>query len=476
MAKSFSLGVVMATTKGTVSSKLISAGVESLCFDLENPRFPGLTDQRAALHAFCSGLYAKKTVLLAESIAEAGLNPSELLIVIPTERPRKYTVLEGNRRLAALKLLSNPARIAETPYSAAFKSRLRKAASYFKDLDAAKPSCRLMPTREIANYWISLKHTGENEGVGVVKWEGEEAARFRGSSPTLKLLDYVRNNAKLTAEAIEGMSRFPVTNLERLLADPAARKAIAIEIQGGDVYVTHALDEVLKGLTKIIEDIARGKITVTDIKLKKHRSDYIEKIRSHLPSGVALSSPISLDDAGMGSTDSGVGNQAASKRGAQSRRLPPTRERKTVVPRGCTIEIMLPKVNEVYNELQRLKVNDFPNAASALLRIFIDTTTLEYVNKFHLQVSTNQQGQSEIKGRIEAAIQDFATRSGETELAKTAKNALLQPHGAIRIELLHMQVHGRFEHPIPDNLRLGWDMIEGWMKGMRIELKGLAKP
>lgn len=445
------------------NSSVVSVSVESLLFDLENPRFPDLTDQRSALHAFCGPRHAKKTVVLAESIAEMGLNPSELLIVIRAEAGKKFIVVEGNRRLAALKLLTNPARIKDSPLSAPFKARLKKAAEMYVELPTAKPICRVIPTRETANYWISLKHTGENDGIGVVAWDGEEKARFRGASPTLKLLDYVRDNSVLSEEAQEGLSKFPVTNLERLLGDPSVRGAIGIEISGNDVYLTHKAADVLKALTKIVEDIASSGITVTDIKLKSHRSDYVKSIRSYLPKDGPLPEPLSLEE--VEASPHTAKGKAAKKQEAV-KRVPPRRERASVIPKKLVIEIALPKVNEVYVELQRLNVKDFPTAASALLRIFIDTTTLEYVNKFNLDVPTNNSGQKELRPRIEKAITDFASRAGEPEVSKAAKNAVLQPHGPIYIEQLHMLLHGRHEHPSPDNLRLGWDAIQPWMQGM----------
>lgn len=445
------------------SSSVVSVSVESLLFDLENPRFPDLSDQRSALHAFCGSRHSKKTVVLAESIAEMGLNPAELLIVIRADTGKKFIVVEGNRRLAALKLLTNPARIKDSPLSSAFKVRLKRAAEAYAELPTTKPTCRVIPSRETANYWIALKHTGENDGIGVVAWDGEEKARFRGGSPTLKLLDYVRENSVLSDEAQEGLSKFPVTNLERLFGDPSVRGAIGIEISGNDVYLTHKPADVLKALTKIVEDIASGNITVTDIKLKSHRSDYVKSIRSHLPKENPLSEAISLEEV---EAISHTSKSKAAKKQEAVKRVPPRRERASVIPKKLAIEITLPKVNEVYVELQRLNVKDFPTAASALLRIFIDTTTLEYVNKFKLDVPTNNSGQKDLRPRIEKSISDFASRAGEPEVGKAAKNAVLQIHGPIYIEKLHLLLHGRHEHPSPDNLRLGWDGIEPWMQGM----------
>ena len=51
----------------------------------------------------------RKLLVLAQDILQNGLNPSDLPFVMPLNDDRKrYIVLEGNRRLAALKSLENP--------------------------------------------------------------------------------------------------------------------------------------------------------------------------------------------------------------------------------------------------------------------------------------------------------------------------------------------------------------------------------
>lgn len=449
-----------------IESKVVSVDVEKLQFDLRNPRFAALKDQRDAIHAFCADRHARKTVLLAENIAEVGLNPSELMIVIAGERRGHYIVLEGNRRLAAMKLLSVPARLGDSPLSKPFQARLRKAAQEANSDGRKRVNCLLMPTREEANAWIALKHTGENEGVGVVGWDGEETARFRGSDPGYKLLDFVRSHAQLSAAALEGLKRFPVTNLDRLLGDPDFRKGLGISIEQGVLLMMHPADEVLVALTKVVEDLSKREITVNSIKLKQDRAEYLEQIRDHLPTSKPLNSPIDLVT-GTAQDMSGAGQRQDPVKPPQKKRNnPSTLDRKTLIAKTCVIPIYLPKVNDVFKELRELNVDSFPNGASALLRTLIDTTTLEYCEKFKLTVHRNAVGQMELKPRVEATIKDFASRTGEKEIAATARNTLLQQSGAIYLDSLHLSLHGRLAHPLPDNLRLGWNMIEPLIKGV----------
>ena len=83
-----------------------TAKVGNLLLDPRNTRIPTADqtdDQRALLHY----LVAHEDVWgLAKSIVSLGLFPNERMVVMPYGRD--YLVLEGNRRLAAIKLLLNP--------------------------------------------------------------------------------------------------------------------------------------------------------------------------------------------------------------------------------------------------------------------------------------------------------------------------------------------------------------------------------
>ena len=83
--------------------------IDDLILDLGNPRFDGLESQREALEKILVN-QGKKLVNLAEDIATQGLSPAHRMIAIKSKGLKgKFTVMDGNRRLTALKILSNPA-------------------------------------------------------------------------------------------------------------------------------------------------------------------------------------------------------------------------------------------------------------------------------------------------------------------------------------------------------------------------------
>src|SRR5579872_2349497 len=81
--------------------------VARLRVDHKNPRIPKeAAGQREALRALAEHLNDKLVVLADHIVTFHRLNPSELPIIMQSEEePKFWTVLEGNRRLTALRAL-----------------------------------------------------------------------------------------------------------------------------------------------------------------------------------------------------------------------------------------------------------------------------------------------------------------------------------------------------------------------------------
>lgn len=82
--------------------------VDLLSVDLANFRLGEFDDVRSAYQAMLEE-QKDKLVALAADILENGLSPAERLIVVPDEdEPKHFVVCEGNRRLTAIKFMSDP--------------------------------------------------------------------------------------------------------------------------------------------------------------------------------------------------------------------------------------------------------------------------------------------------------------------------------------------------------------------------------
>ncbi|HEY8565710.1 MAG TPA: hypothetical protein VIL65_09435 [Beijerinckiaceae bacterium] len=87
----------------------IKLKIDDLVLDNDNPRITHSESQHQALQKVVRD-QKQKIVRLAESIVDKGLSPIEKLMVLQVStNPRRYIALEGNRRVATLRLLINPA-------------------------------------------------------------------------------------------------------------------------------------------------------------------------------------------------------------------------------------------------------------------------------------------------------------------------------------------------------------------------------
>src|SRR5713226_273749 len=87
----------------TIETKSIE--VQHLLFDPANPRLPEeLKDDQQQIFRFLVDDIGVEDVV--NSMAASGVIHADPMIARPAERPGYYYVIEGNRRLAALKLLN----------------------------------------------------------------------------------------------------------------------------------------------------------------------------------------------------------------------------------------------------------------------------------------------------------------------------------------------------------------------------------
>ncbi len=171
--------------------------IDELLLDLENPRISKCESQREVLQKIIEDQDVK-LVILAESIVADGLNPMDRWLVLksPTELG-KYIVLEGNRRLATIRILNNRHILGSLEIRSPIKKRLEDLSEQF-DIDHVQPIVAFeIGDRPAGAAWLNQRHTGENKGRGIVSWGGVATARFRGSDPALQALDFVLEHGEL---------------------------------------------------------------------------------------------------------------------------------------------------------------------------------------------------------------------------------------------------------------------------------------
>lgn len=259
-------------------SEIIRVKLADLLVNIENPRFEPVQSEQEAIIEMAKN-QRNKLIKLGQSIVKDGLNPSELPIIIPSLFDEdKFVVLEGNRRISVLKIIQNPDII--KPLINLYKQfESIKNNNLYSELD-----CVLFDDLDEANQWIELKHTGENEGIGTVRWNTIQKERFQnslGKNPVaFQILQYAKNVIQLDPIVKQHIDDISLTNLERLIGDTYVKDFLGIEVIKRVVKSRIPEEELNKGLKRIITDLALKNINVNDIRKKEDRIDYIEKFHS----------------------------------------------------------------------------------------------------------------------------------------------------------------------------------------------------
>jgi hypothetical protein len=407
--------------------------VGGLLLDPVNPRHEPVRAQDEAITAIIEEQGSKLVALMA-SIAEMGLSPADRMIVIPEKR--SHIVVEGNRRIAALKLLDNPDLAADTAIERAV-NRVAKERS----VTISEVQCEIAKNRDEARPWILLRHDGESDGAGTVRWGARQAARFnaRPGSQAAKALAFLEAvdagypDDEVMRELAEQVGRERLTTLGRLVADPAFRARAEFEHDDDEMQFHHDAAAMHDLIERVLRDLS-GDYNVSQLKSKPQRETYIKKNLPKLKASTRLKSPAPL-------------GEHPSKPSPEPKPKPkPKPKRPERLLKGLEIENLGTRIPTVLAEIQRIKVEDFPNAAGILLRVLLELSVDQVIKDNGW--SYNQK----FKERLRKVLNEVDP-SGKDKRFTALRTGLQDGTSLYAVATLHSYVHNAYVHPTASDTR-----------------------
>jgi len=126
------------------------------------------------------------------------------MVVASEDNADEYIVLEGNRRLTALRILENP-NLAVGVVSPKLEADFIKVSKQFKSgtLRVHSAMCVVFDELDEADYWREIRHIGEGKGKGIVPWRAQEKARYKDrkggkKKKALQVLDFLENRGNIS--------------------------------------------------------------------------------------------------------------------------------------------------------------------------------------------------------------------------------------------------------------------------------------
>jgi len=397
---------------------------------------------------------------LAEHIVQNGLNPNDKIqVVVSNHDHTLYNVLEGNRRLVALRLLNNPDLIEDGKHSS-IQKKFKKLHDGNKSKIITEVECTIYDSPAEADKWIKLKHAGQSDGVGTVAWNAQQVQRFEEkvegkSSIALQTIKALQNAPDVPSDIKSNLINLKITNLDRLLSDPDVRDFLGIEINNGIVQSDVDKKEVLKGLIQIVKDLLDPKFNVKKIYTKDDRKDYINKFLKSSKPNTSCRAPKPWQFTGP--------SPASTSKPSKAKPNPQDREK--LIPKSCALGISNPKVNAIYHELQKLNLVKFTNAAAVLYRVFIELSTDCYIEE-HKLASTPSSAKSgmDLQQKINVVANHLETKKlADVAICKGIRTAIKDKNGLLGIDTWHAAVHNNKFSQTPNNLIITWDNIQSFM-------------
>ncbi len=242
----------------------IELKIEHLVLDNDNPRITHSDGQQQAMQKVVRD-QKTKLVKLAESIVEHGLSPIERLMVMQVSTsPKRYIALEGNRRVATLRLLTNPAAMTGLDMPEGIQRAIERLAKIFDKSNVEPIDAFEVESREEGRYWIELRHNGEDQGRGVVAWKPIVAARYRKKEPAIQAFDMVMDHGGFAEDAAEKIrTGFSLTTLRRFMESKDVRAELGMTVEKGQLCSVLPGSELIKPLKKVIQDIANKAVELS---------------------------------------------------------------------------------------------------------------------------------------------------------------------------------------------------------------------
>jgi hypothetical protein len=370
---------------------------------------------------------------VAASIATRGYFPNEPLLAV--QEDGRLVVVEGNRRLAALKALREPA-LLEGTYQRQVERLARRIVD--PDLIASVP-VTIAPSRKATDRQIAGRHIG----TPVLAWRAENRASFildklaegydnnalrdelgfsaadiQQARQTRAVADMARS-LDLPDEVkakLDGPTAKIFTTLERVFDSSVGREYLHVETDP-----EHGLrgnttkKEFLRGFTKLVTDVALGKQSSRSLNTNENIRAYFEgwdpKDRPEKKHGSFVPSDII--------TGPTVLSQPPVKKVApRTSKL----ESKTVLPKDFKIRHGNDRLIDIRRELTRLNREDFPNAGAVLLRVFFELSVLHYLERIGELNDIIAKIEKKVNGKLPFGVPTM--KQLVPEITRIAKNRL----------------------------------------------------
>ena len=452
--------------------------VAKLLLDEKNPRLgtgtTGQTQREIIQYLFDHD----KVLEIVRSIVTRGYFENEPLLAISEQDD--YVVVEGNRRLAALKAIRKP-ELLTGKVSGQVRNLVVDAGI---EVISSVP-VTVAPSRRAADRIIAGRHIG----TPVLAWQAENRASF-----ILSKLEEGYDNDQIESELgfdkqdiQKARQTRAIANVVRTIDlsaevkskvdDPRAKLFSTLErvfdsqVGQGFLKIEPDADHGFRGTTTKKEFTRALEHLVTDIALKKETSRSLNKnddIRDYFENRNPQS--VAQKKRGKFVPEDIITGKSTPPPDPQKPRTRRTKKiSQTVIPKNFKVTVGNDRLIEIRRELTQLKREIFPNAGAVLLRVFLELSIKDYLERTGLLEklvkrleskgdlpSTGEPNMRQMAKEIVAVAKKRLKRADGIKVEKALRH---DPAAPFSINDLHAFVHNT-EFPTEKDILQFWNRTE----------------
>ena len=464
--------------------------VTNLFLDPLNPRIPnsspGLSQDELIAHL----VKHDKVYKLAKSIEAKGYLPTETLVAVKLDigdgEKRQY-VLEGNRRLAALKVILSPE---SAPME--YRKKFKKIADNISLEKIRKIFVIVAPSRDDAIPLLLDRHTHTQ----VEKWTRPMQANYtrhlfdsgytekqiaaKSGKTVGEVISVLRADALYKAacsldlddetnEKVKNPNNFNLSTLERLFNYKPFRTKFGIEFDDSLLIVGKVKKaEFEKGFKRVVSDIANENQTSRTLLDKRGINNYLDnKLGSDRPDTTQIGKFKIYDFIKSDKKKVAAQPLKAVKKNRKA-------TSKSVIPFDLKVSDVtkVDRVRKVFVELKGLDLYKYENASALLLRTLLDLCVSNYLEKSgnseDLLKKNQEKGKPKDFGpRLSDSLfhllenVDIGLQGNSLSALKRFRNDKKE---TLCLDTLDKYVHNQYSPPTATDLRSLWTTLDPLMR------------
>lgn len=495
---------------GNWKNNYLRIGVDDLVLDIKNPR----TDSGIELTEaqVISELLDENVMQLASDIVQNGYAPVSVFMVV--EEEGKKVVVDGNRRLLALKIINNPEIIRSIGLTKDYDKAVLLHNEQKEDLTAAVSI--IYPTREEAERDMAKLHLA---GIAIQQWKLIRQYRYfqkridRDDLTIESLAEVLAIEKNIIKKGIKTYQLYTIAhdNLQNIVEDieqdiftdsvfKTDKFQRAVVNGEGERFLGYSFSDEDQRVSIYDMNIFLDRLRLVLLEIYDKNSPYFSSAQFRASDRLGFFRTIDskfksdteykkIEKERKKAKDSGQGDlfNPGSKNGADEQETvgvssssptpePPTNStaRSVKDPKGLFWASKVPyqlnntSLKKMYDELKTIEVNAYPNATHDLLRSFLECALVEYLTSTgeYVKIKKNEQHNPKLSELLDNIIGNRLVDDDHViESLKLIKSNWSSPYSLQRMNLVN---HSKNYSSSEGDVRAAWGKLEDLFRAILI--------